>query len=215
LKFGFADQKNHSDPFVFWEKTSLILHAPYTAFTSCSALLGSNQLVALNQWRRREMQMKKTYMGIVLLAAVAGSVMLGRSSSNPSRFEADETTNGPFRDGVYLAKLAAQAGEPPHISAGRWSANADRESFVAGYKRSYEQILTAQTTDEATNAPFRDGLFEGRLDADRGSDAHISIGRWSRPADRASFESGYRKAYKERTSTRTTQQSVRQAALLP
>jgi hypothetical protein len=161
------------------------------------------------------MKTKKTYLGVVLLAAVVASVMLGRSSSSPSTVEGEQATNGPFRDGVYLAKLAVQNGEPPHISAGRWSADADRESFVAGYKRSYEQSLTAQATEEATNAPFRDGLFQGRLDADRGRDAHISIGRWSRPADRALFEVGYRKAYAERVSTRTTQQNVRQAALVP
>ncbi len=161
------------------------------------------------------MKMTKTYLGVVLLAAAVASVMLGRYSLNPSSVEAEQVTNGPFRDGVYLAKLAAQNDEPPHISAGRWSARADRESFVAGYKRSYEQILSAQATDEATNGPFRDGLFEGRLDADRGSDAHISIGRWSRPADRASFEEGYRNAYGARISTRTTQPNVRQAALIP
>jgi hypothetical protein len=161
------------------------------------------------------MKMKKTYLGGVLLAAAAASVMLGRSTSSPSTVEGEQATNGPFRDGVYLAKLAVQTGEPPHISAGRWSADADRESFVAGYKRSYEQSLTAQATEEATSAPFRDGLFQGRLDADRGSDAHISIGRWSRLADRALFVAGYRKAYGERISTRTTQQNVRQAALVP
>ena len=161
------------------------------------------------------MKMRKTYMGVVLLAAAVASVMLGRSSSNSSTVEGEQATNGPFRDGVYLAKLAVQNGEPSHISAGRWTANADRESFVAGYKRSYEQSLTAQATEEATNAPFRDGLFHGRLDAERGSNAHISIGRWSRPADRASFEVGYRKAYAERIGTRTTRQDIRQAALVP
>jgi hypothetical protein len=165
--------------------------------------------------------MKKTYLGVVLLAAAAASMMLGRSSSNPSTVEAERAANGPFRDGVYLARLAAQDGEPPHISAGRWSADADRENFVAGYKSSYEQNLAAQATDEtaskpSTSAPFRDGLFEGRLDADRGSDANISIsiGRWFRPADRALFESGYRKAYEERIRVRATQQNVRQATLV-
>ncbi len=161
------------------------------------------------------MKLKKTHLGVILLAAAVASVMLGRSSSSPPTVEGEQATNGPFRDGVYLAKLAAQNGEPSHISAGRWSAIADRESFVAGYKRSYEQSLTAQATEEATNAPFRDGLFQGRLDANRGRGAHISIGRWSRPADRASFEGGYRKAFAENISARTTRQDIRQAALVP
>jgi len=161
------------------------------------------------------MKLKKTHLGVILLAAAVASVMLGRSSSSPPTVEGEQATNGPFRDGVYLAKLAAQNGEPPHISAGRWSAGADRESFVAGYKRSYEQSLTAQATEEATNAPFRDGIFHGRLDANRGRGAHISIGRWSRPADRASFEGGYRKAFAENISVRTTRQDIRQAALVP
>ncbi len=158
--------------------------------------------------------MKKTYLGVVLLAAAVASVMLARSSSNTSTLEAEQAANGPFRDGIYLAKLTAQNGEPSHISAGRWSASADREAFVAGYNLSYKQNLTAQATDEAAGAPFRDGLFQGKLDADSGSEAHTSIGRWSRPADRALFVAGYRKAYEEGISARTTQHNVRQAALV-
>lgn len=47
----------------------------------------------------------------------------------------------------------------------------------------------------ATDAAYRDGLFLGQLDATQGRAAHISIGRWSSPADRESFAAGYQAGY--------------------
>src|SRR5437762_2995564 len=47
------------------------------------------------------------------------------------------------------------------------------------------------------NAAFRDGLFQGRLDGERGRKQHLSSGRWNLDADRRSFVSGYLQAYRE------------------
>ena len=43
---------------------------------------------------------------------------------------------------------------------------------------------------KATNAAFRDGLFQGQLAAANNSEQHIASGRWS-TADRESFRKGY------------------------
>ena len=48
-----------------------------------------------------------------------------------------------------------------------------------------------------TDAAFRDGLFQGRLDAEQGRKPHLSTGRWSVDADRRLFVSGYLRAYGE------------------
>jgi hypothetical protein len=51
--------------------------------------------------------------------------------------------------------------------------------------------------NNSADAAFRDGLFQGRLDAERSRRQHLSIGRWSVDADRRSFVSGYLQAYRE------------------
>src|SRR5207244_8113885 len=47
-----------------------------------------------------------------------------------------------------------------------------------------------------TDAAFRDGMFLGHLDADRGRKPHLACGRWRTDADRRSFVSGYVEAYR-------------------
>src|SRR5690349_1072911 len=49
--------------------------------------------------------------------------------------------NGAFRDGLYLGKLAASAGERSHAAVGRWATSEDRASFSDGYSVGYEEIL--------------------------------------------------------------------------
>lgn len=53
-------------------------------------------------------------------------------------------TLGPFRDGLYLGRLTAARGEESHISQGRWSNQADRNLFAAGYKQGHDDPVTVQ-----------------------------------------------------------------------
>jgi hypothetical protein len=50
-------------------------------------------------------------------------------------------------------------------------------------------------TVRATSAPYRDGLYLGKLAAARGGESQISIGRWTTEADRASFKAGFQQGY--------------------
>jgi len=50
-------------------------------------------------------------------------------------------------------------------------------------------------TSHVTSAPFRDGLYWGKLTAERGGESHISSGRWATEADRASFTAGFQQGY--------------------
>jgi hypothetical protein len=61
------------------------------------------------------------------------------TSSVDARLEAD----GAFRDGLYLGKLAAESGQPLSPAVGRWSTDQDRATFTAGYRRGYNESLTA------------------------------------------------------------------------
>jgi hypothetical protein len=49
----------------------------------------------------------------------------------------------------------------------------------------------------ALDGAFRDGLYLGKLTADRGQPFRPGIGRWSSEQDRAMFTAGYRRGYRE------------------
>lgn len=62
-----------------------------------------------------------------------------------------QLTDGAFRDGLYLGRLAAQSGGERHVSVGRWATVQDRSSFSAGYEQGYNEFLAsrvAATTGE-------------------------------------------------------------------
>jgi hypothetical protein len=50
-------------------------------------------------------------------------------------------------------------------------------------------------SDVATNAAYRDGLYLGKLAAERGNDAHVATARWALTKDRESFAAGYQQSY--------------------
>jgi hypothetical protein len=49
----------------------------------------------------------------------------------------------------------------------------------------------------ASNGAFRDGLYQGKLDAQRGAEPHIRSTRWSAEPDRMAFASGYKLGYQD------------------
>ena len=73
---------------------------------------------------------------LALVICVGTTAMLAVSNhnvkSNPS-IETGLASDGAFRDGLYLGKLAAECGQAPRRPAvGRWSAEQDRSMFAAG-----------------------------------------------------------------------------------
>jgi len=65
------------------------------------------------------------------------------------------------------------------------------------------QISTADSNN-ATKAAYRDGLFVGKLAATSGNPREVSTGRWISKEDRASYETGYQKAYGDVIASRNT-----------
>jgi hypothetical protein len=70
---------------------------------------------------------------LAFAACLGGMAMLGAGTSDVTpisnnNMEARLGADGAFRDGLYLGKLAAQAGEPMRPAVGRWSAERDRAS---------------------------------------------------------------------------------------
>jgi hypothetical protein len=66
--------------------------------------------------------------------------------------------------------------------------------IVGGSKR--EASLPAIVMTQPTDAAFRDGLFQSRLDCYEGRKPHPAIGRWSTAEARASFLAGYQMGYR-------------------
>ncbi len=48
-----------------------------------------------------------------------------------------------------------------------------------------------------SSAAFRDGLYVGKIASERGSEPHISVGRWASPEDRTAYAAGYRQGYNQ------------------
>ncbi len=51
--------------------------------------------------------------------------------------------------------------------------------------------------DPNTMAAYRDGLYQARLQAKRGEEPHIAVGRWQQLADRELFVAGFRQGFTE------------------
>src|SRR6266705_6331295 len=56
------------------------------------------------------------------------------------------------------------------------------------------QSVNAET---ASDGAFRDGLYQGRLAAERGRPQRPLVGRWSKERDRASFAAGFQRGYND------------------
>jgi hypothetical protein len=63
----------------------------------------------------------------------------------------------------------------------------------AAHPTKIASVNTSQTMDGA----FRDGLYQGKLDAENGRKPHLSISRWNTAQDRASFVAGYQQGYQQ------------------
>jgi hypothetical protein len=148
--------------------------------------------------------MFKTFLWTVLILALALLFTLHHQNTDVSN-----VSNPAYRDGAYLGKLAAERGETPRFSFGRWAATSARQSFVEGYAAAYNQQLAddaQQGGNLNTQAAFRDGLYLGTLAAQENRTPHLMNGRWVRHADQSYFELGYRQSYIQ-TASRSLQQT--------
>jgi len=78
---------------------------------------------------------------VALAVSLGTTAMLAnnkRAAAPHASAEATLATDGAFRDGLYLGKLAAERGQVMRPAIGRWSTDWDRSMFAAGYHRGYE-----------------------------------------------------------------------------
>ena len=87
------------------------------------------------------------------LGAATAMIQNGRGSngSQSSSIQSVCATSAPYRDGLYLGKLAAARGGESQISTGRWTAEADRASFKAGFQQGYDTGLVLRASKGSAN----------------------------------------------------------------
>ena len=96
--------------------------------------------------------MKKIGLYVLIIVLSVGSAAMVQSAMRTRSLNSDSSalmaTNGAFRDGLYLGKLAARNGEEPRISTGRWVKDEDRSAFRDGYNRGFNQTLADRASTE-------------------------------------------------------------------
>jgi hypothetical protein len=93
----------------------------------------------------KEKYMSKLSTFVLATAVVLGTTAMVANSKHTinatSSVDARLDSDGAFRDGLYLGKLAAESGQPLSPSVGRWSTDQDRATFSEGYRRGYNESL--------------------------------------------------------------------------
>jgi hypothetical protein len=104
-------------------------------------------------YEKRRNDMDKFFTYALALAVGLGTTAVlannGRGARLGQSARVQMAADGAFRDGLYVGRLAAEGGRPMHPPIGRWSSEADRASFVAGYRRGFNDVLASTTAGTA------------------------------------------------------------------
>ena len=102
--------------------------------------------------------MKRAFFLVIVLVLGLGAAVMMRGgvrhdASLRVRRITPRRTDAPFRDGLYLGRLAAKRGEP-HIARGRWATDKARTAFAEGYQEGYAATKTPiSRTGRRANLP--------------------------------------------------------------
>jgi len=162
------------------------------------------------------MKRPSTHVFILGVSCVLALMLVG-AAVDYSRSDVAGPTDASFRDGLFLGRQDAEQGRKPHLSTGRWSADADRRLFVSGYLQAYGEMYGAtgsepQGWELAEPRGHRDGITDGlkqrqgskRLQAsasenyaraDRGYSEHMgNVSRYNQ-LYRKAYCTGYQQGY--------------------
>jgi hypothetical protein len=155
---------------------------------------------------------KKTIPVFVLLLLAATVLVAGIRTSAPQISASREpVTNAAFRDGMFAANYDMAQGRILHLSSGRWSTDADRASFIAGYhqalRQNHPEALAKLTASEL--AAYREGLNEGlrhRRTAQPFQVDKTASYRAASANEREAYASGYQLGYYTQRDFATNQE---------
>lgn len=89
---------------------------------------------------------------------------------------------------LLVATVAATATLTTHIMQWHRYASGTKKATVS---QSAGSRVSAANENPAMSAPYRDGLYVGKLAQERGEQRQPSVGRWAKQADREAFSAGY------------------------
>jgi hypothetical protein len=90
---------------------------------------------------------------------------------------------------LWIASVAATVTLTTHVM--QWRNYASETENVATASPKPVAQATVRNTDMTLGAPYRDGLFVGKLAQQRGENREPSVGRWATQTDREAFSAGY------------------------
>jgi hypothetical protein len=142
---------------------------------------------------------KQLLLTLTLLLITATILVTGVAAHMPDISSSPEqATNAAFRDGMFVGKLDIQNGRKLHLSSGRWQADADRKSFIAGYhqalRENHPDVL--QKLNASEMAAYREGVMDGN--AHRQSSRPFRAAKTAPHATRAerqAYATGYQVGY--------------------
>ena len=150
--------------------------------------------------------MKQSINALMVVGSCAILTLFAVALMNQGRPAAEQSANASaaFRDGMFQARLAAQRGDRPQLTAGRWSNNRDRRDYVEGYQQGYVKALGQDgitVPQGAEQAGYRHGLADGALDRQSGqafrnvANRGDNVGVLSDPAYHQAYATGYQLSY--------------------
>ena len=83
-----------------------------------------------------------TFVLAVAVSLMTTVLIAGSRTEAAGQSQAQTATDGAFRDGLYIGRMAAEGGRPEHPPIGRWSTAADRASFLKGYRSGYRDAAS-------------------------------------------------------------------------
>jgi hypothetical protein len=88
--------------------------------------------------------MKTISLFALALTLGMGTASMLNTDNHNSNQAVVQNADAAFRDGLYLGRLAAEAGSEPHVARGRWATLGDRALFSAGYQEGYRGSLASR-----------------------------------------------------------------------
>jgi len=88
--------------------------------------------------------MKTISLFALALTLGMGTASMLNTDNHNSNQAVVQNADAAFRDGLYLGRLAAEAGAEPHVARGRWATLGDRALFSAGYQEGYRGSLASR-----------------------------------------------------------------------
>lgn len=68
---------------------------------------------------------------------------------------------------------------------------------IAPAQRTVSSSTSVSSASQTSDAAYRDGIYIGKIHAERGTQPHVASGRWNDEKDRQNFAAGYWKAYQQ------------------